>query len=58
MPYRYQGPMMSWRRWVVANGSPVWIWRLRIGQTQNSILDPSWTIPMEGYAFWTHEWAS
>ena len=49
---------MSWRRWVVANGSPVWIWRLGIGQTQNSILDPSWTIPMEGYAIWTHQWAS
>ena len=33
---------MSWRRRVVANGPPVWIWRLGIGQTQNSILDPSW----------------
>ena len=30
----------------------------RKGETQNSILDPSWTIPMEGYAFWTHEWVS
>ena len=31
--------------WVSADASK------RRGHTQNSILDPSWTIPMEGYAF-------
>ena len=38
--------------WVLADVSK------RRGPTQNSILDPLWTIPMEGYAFQTHEWGS
>ena len=53
---------MSWKRWVVAHGSlsvfGVWVSAdasKRRGQTQNSILDPWWTSPLEGYAFWTHE---
>ena len=46
---------------VLFSGFGVWVsanTRKRRGQTQNSILDPPWTIPMEGYAFQTHEWAS
>ena len=38
--------------WVLADASK------RRGQTQNSVLDPSWTVPMEGYAIWSHKWAS
>ena len=56
---------MSWKRWVVAHGSPVCIWRLGIGRCKErkrkdpkQHSQPIVTIPMEGYAFWTHEWAS
>jgi len=48
-------------QWFFFSGFGVWVLAdvsERRGQTQNSILDPSWTIPMEGYAIWTHEWAS
>ena len=51
----------GWWPMVLLSGFGVWVLAgvtKRRGQTQNSIFDRSWTIPLEGYAFWTHQWGS